>query len=266
MQSMIIVTRHGLPPFLNTVEVAGQAQGGPADASEGLNKINVGEQTWAWNPIYDEWQLLRMIRSGDTLWNMSGQYYGERSVPGVRRIGNVEQNRPILGSSYDRAVPGDVILIPGLDQPGAAPPSPPPGGAQPPPGGAVPPTPPDLPPIGGIDWTSPEPPPNWPPYLPWPPDQVAPPDAPPVDVPDVPPPVVVGPGEPPAGAEPTPVGATTPGGEREGWWTTGRIALVGGLAVVTTGLIVWGATRGSKKRKRGKPRKRQRTPRRRRRS
>lgn len=257
---LIIVRRHGLPPWLNTVEAAGQAQGGPADASAGLQKMNDARGTWAWNPLYNEWQLLRVIRSGDTLWAMSGEYYGERSVPGVHRIGNIDQNQPILGSTYDRAVPGDVILIPQLQQPVGAPPQPPGDGAIPPPGGSQPPGL-DLPP-GGIDWTAPEPPPNWPPDWPWPPGNVTPPITLPTEPPYEPPP-----GTPPQlppgnGAAPTPVGATTPGAE-EKFWTNGKIALIGGLALGTIGLVVWGATRGAKQKRRSPRRRTQRRRRRR---
>lgn len=251
---MIIVHRRGLPPFLATIEAAGQAQGGPADASAALTKQTDSRGTWAWNPLYDEWQLLHIIRSGDTLWAMSGTYYGERSVPGVHKIGRVEQNRPILGSDYEQAVPGDVILIPGLAQPGGAVPSPPGDPAVPPPGGAQPPGL-ELP-GEGIDWTSPEPPDNWPPQLPWPPGSVTPPITTPVELPaDIP---ALPPAQP---AEPTPVGAEPAQPvTQESWWTTPRIALVGGLSVVTVGLIAWAATRGAKK-----PRKRRRRPQKRRR-
>ena len=247
---MIIVRQHGLPSFMSTIEAAGQAQGGPADASAALTKMNDSRGTWAWNPLYDEWQLLHNIRSGDTLWNMSGTYYGVRSVAGVHKIGKVDQNRPILGSDYEQAIPGDIVLIPELPQPTAAVPSPPPDVAVPPPITYDPPAPPE------VDWTAPDPPENWPPQLPWPPEDVMPPIVP--EVPDMPTPAL--PPGPPTDAVPTPIGAepAVPSA-RDSWWTTPRIALVGGLSVATVGLIAWAATRGAKKpRRRRRPAKRRR--------
>jgi len=244
--SRIIVQQHGLPPYLNYIEAGGQAQGGPADASAGLSKSSDDRGTWAWNPVYSEWQLLHTVRSGDTVWAMTRTYYGEQNLVRVRQIGNVQQNKPILGTQYDQAVPGDVILIPGLSQPGGQAPAPPPPAATPPPGGFEPPPPvAQLP--GEIDWG--EPPANWPPGWAWPPDQLI--TQPPEDVvvgaPEAP---DVGPGEGPTTGPPatTPVGAITPAApEKKSWWSPGKIALVGGLGVMTVGLIVWGATRGQKR-------------------
>lgn len=256
MQTGLMMVRQlGLPPFLCTFEAAGQAQGGAADASEGLAKMNDARGTWAYNTLQDEWQLLHVIRSGDTLWAMGNRYYGQSSVANVHRIGNVPQNRPIVGSDYAQCVPGDVLLIPGLEQPGNAVPAPPPGGAVPPPEGANPPGLPDFP---GVDWTSPTPPPNWPSDWPWPPLQGQPPITTPVETPAPTP----GPGQ---GAEPIQVGAPSPGAPaRASWWTPGKIALVGGLSLAGVGLIVWGATRGAKGRRRppGQPSRRRRRRRR----
>jgi hypothetical protein len=252
-------------------EASGQAQGGPADASAGLTLLNDERGTWGWNPIYGAWMLLHTIVSGDTLWNLSGRYYGQRSMEGVHLIGNVEQNVPILGSDYRQAIAGDVILIPAtpaMPPPGAAPPMPGPPSADPPPngGGPVPqPGDPQLPedPVG---WLPEEPPPFWPPGMPWPPIQTDP--EPDPEPPGAEPPVVVDPGlppEPPPGPpeEPPPdvvLARVEPEAAPEKWWTTGRIALVGGLGLAAVGLIVWGATRGAKKRprRRARPRRRQR--------
>ena len=256
--SQLVVRRPGLPPFLNTVQAAavqwsqalGQNQGGPADASAGLTKVegtwHGQARTWAWNPVYSEWQLLHVLRSGDTLWNMGGTYYGQRSVQNVHRIGDVEQNAPIIGANaggdnaYALGVPGDVLLIPGLEQPANQPPASPPGGAVPPPGGAEPP---DIPDVG-------ERPPGYPVDWPWPPGWATSPVEPGPEEPTTPAPV-----EPPA--TPTPIGAET-GTPSEGtWWTTGKIVLVGSLGLATLGLIVWGVASGKKgKRKPSKRRRR----------
>jgi hypothetical protein len=249
-------------------EAAGQAQGGPADASLGMTIQNDDRGSWAWNALQGQWQLLHVVVSGDTLWNLTRTYYGAggQNLASVRAIGQVPQNEPILGPEYRDAVPGDVILIPNLEQPGAAPPSPPPGGALPPPGGDPVPQP-DEPPLGGAPQPIPElpaqPPPGWPPTMPWPPVLVTPEpgDEPPGPLPGEGPideigPPTIDPGIPP-GVEPIPVGAIVPA-EPESWWTTGRIALVGGLSLATVGLIVWGATRGAKRRRRAPRRRRRR--------
>ncbi len=172
--SMLVVRRLGVPPWLSMTQAAqlpeadGIGQGGAADASAGLQKVEGswrGEvRTWAWNPVYSEWQLLHVLREGDTLWNMGGTYYGQRSVANVHRICDLEQNAPIIGADSDCAqgVPGDILLIPGLTQPEDQPPASPPGGATPPPGGIEPP---DVP----TDPISDERPPGYPDEYPWPP-------------------------------------------------------------------------------------------------
>jgi len=261
-----LVQVHGMPPFLSwreagrMLEAAGQAQGGPADASSGLTIHNDDRGSWAFNPLYSQWQLLHIVQSGDTLWALSGRYYGERSMAGVHVIGRVEQNRPILGASYDQAIPGDVILIPDLEQPGASPPAPPPPGAVPAPGGdpvpgpGEPPVPGAPPPVVGLPT---QPPPGWPPGMPWPPVEVPtqPPETPPGDeqAPDI-----LIPGQPP-GAPPVLVGgapAEPPPPKEPSWWTTPRVAIVGGLAAATVIAAVWAASRRPKKRR--APRRRRR--------
>lgn len=290
MQPRTMVQVHGLPPWLSWRNASGIAQGGPADASVGMALETDTRATWAYNNVYGAWMALHIIRSGDTLWALSGRYYGQRSMEGVHYIGRIEQNAPILGSSYDKAVPGDVILIPTMEPqfpgPAFSIPSPPPPGAQPPPGGDPVPQPGDPGQPGTanpIDWLPEQPPPGWPPTMPWPPLQVGPGPVDPtptdpgpingggeprLDPGELPPGMDPPPGgwEPPPGVEPIPAGAivTTKKKEPETWWTTGRIALVGGLSVATIGLIVWGSTRGTKtKRRRARPRRT--TPRRRRR-
>ncbi|MHC4218173.1 MAG: hypothetical protein ACYSU7_06910 [Planctomycetota bacterium] len=264
-----LVQIHGMPPWLSfrgasgIGEASGQAQGGPADASVGMTIHNDDRGSWAWNALEGQWMLLHIIVGGDTLWNLTARYYGPtgQNLVSVRRIGNIPQNAPILGSDYRDAVPGDVILIPDLEQPGASPPSPPGGGAEPAPGGDPTPGPGDPPISGGLDpigGLPAEPPPGWPPTMPWPPFETDPGG----DEPTNGEPAT---GAPSNGAEPILVGgapaAAVNGANGETWWTTGRIALVGGIGVATVALIVWGATRGTKRRRRS-PR---RTPRRRRR-
>ena len=239
--NMLVVNRTGLPPWLASTQAAslmgaaGIGQGGPADASAGLQKVegswNGEARTWAWNPVYSQWQLLHVIREGDTLWNMGGTYYGQRSVANVHRICHVEQNAPIIGADSDCAqgVPGDVLLIPDLEQPGEQPPASPPGGAVPPPGGFEPPTTP-------TDPITDERPPNYPDDWPWPPGWSTSP--------------VETPGEEPGGAEPTPIGAPIQRTEPAKWWTPGKIALVGGLGATTLGLIVWAVAKSKKPRRR----------------
>lgn len=113
---------HAIP--LPMPDDAGGAKAGrPEDASAGFRRITDAQGLpWAWNPVANEWQRIHTIRSGDTLWNLSGTYYGTKSLPGVRAIFNVPQNKAIQGASPDTGlIPGDRILIPGLRQPAAAP-------------------------------------------------------------------------------------------------------------------------------------------------
>lgn len=249
----LVVRRPGLPPFCNTfraaaveyLEAAGIQQGGPADASAGLSKVegtwHGQARTWAWNPLYSQWQLLHILRSGDTLWKMGNTYYGQSSLQNVHRIGDVEQNAPIIGANatgdeaYALGVEGDVLLIPDLEQPYGQPPAPPPNGAVPDPDGAQPP---EIP-----DWG--ERPPNYPPDWPWPPGWATPPVEPPAEpAPDEPGP-----------AEPTPIGARTGIARRESWWTPGKILLVGGLGVSTVALIIWGVVSAGKPKRRKRPKR-----------
>lgn len=245
--SMLVVRRLGVPPWLSMTQAAqlpeadGIGQGGAADASAGLQKVEGswrGEvRTWAWNPVYSEWQLLHVLREGDTLWNMGGTYYGQRSVANVHRICDLEQNAPIIGADSDCAqgVPGDILLIPGLTQPEDQPPASPPGGATPPPGGIEPP---DVP----TDPISDERPPGYPDEYPWPPGWSTSPVETPIDE------------EPPA--EATPIGAPIETTEGRGWWTPGKIALVGGLGAATLGLIIWGVASAKKPKRRRTKRRR----------
>lgn len=95
----------------------------PQDASAGMARYTDAEgHVWAYNPVSDEWQRTHIIRSGDTLWKLSGVYYGSSSLGGVREIFNVPQNKAIQGGSPDTGlIPDDIILIPSLPQPVAPP-------------------------------------------------------------------------------------------------------------------------------------------------
>jgi len=244
----LVVNRLGLPPPLALAQAAGiygeaggQAQGGPADASEGLSKVSGtwhGQaRTWAWNPVYSEWQLLHVIREGDTLWRMGQTYYGESSTANVRRICNLEQNAPIIGADRDCAqgVPGDVLLIPGLEQPSNQPPASPPGGAVPPPDGYEPPT---FPTDPGLDQRPPGYPDDWP----WPPVWDTTPAEPPAEPAE--------PTEPTEPAEPEPVGAITRPGTSQKFWTAGKIVAAAGGGLGVLGLIVWAAVAAGKPKRR----------------
>lgn len=101
------------------IEAGGARAGVTETAAAGLEKRSDAEgRVWAWNPEMDQWQLLHEIAWGDTLWNLSRTYYGQPSLEGVRAIHEVPQNYAIQGPSPDHGlIPGDVILIPDLQQP-----------------------------------------------------------------------------------------------------------------------------------------------------
>src|SRR5262245_37099954 len=109
-----------LPPML---EAAGAKSGHPEDAGAGMPSwIDGTGKKWVFNRAMGEWQVPHTIKSGDTLWKLSGVYHGKPSLPGVHAIYNVPQNKAIQGPSADSGlIPGDVILIPGLQQPSQAP-------------------------------------------------------------------------------------------------------------------------------------------------
>lgn len=98
-------------------EAAGAAAGGPELAHAGLETATDDRgQLWALNG--SEWQAVHLVRTGDTLWNISGRYYGTPSVTGVRQIHAVARNRAVQGPDPNAGlIPGDQILIPGLVQP-----------------------------------------------------------------------------------------------------------------------------------------------------
>ncbi|HXS82638.1 MAG TPA: hypothetical protein VN896_07935 [Methylomirabilota bacterium] len=222
-------------------ESGGAAHGGPEDASEGLAKMQDRKGTWAFNDVMGEWEFVHTIKSGDTLFYLSGWYYGTPSLDGVRAIYHVPQNRAIQGPSPDRGlIPGDKILIPALPQPATAPqgsdthpaepPATPPSGVSPvgAPGNAFP---------GPTPATVPE---GWPEGEPFPPVQVPSGDA--IEVPSS-----------PSGAHPvlvsTSTPATTTGSTRKGFWTPGKVALAAGVGLTGTALILYLALRKPKRRR-----------------
>lgn len=232
-----------LPPFL---EAAGSKSGHPEDASTGMPKwTDASNQSWAFNQAMGQWQIPHIIRSGDTLWKLSGLYYGKSSLDGVHAIHNVPQNKAIQGPSADSGlIPGDIILIPGLPQPAQAP-----AAADTTPMGA-PQTPvmaPPVPTAPGSPLPFPVPssaPTGWPTSIPYPPTQTP-----------------SGPDIVPAswsGSEPAPIVLPTVDVEgqvpasssstQKGFWTGGRIAIASGVGLVGLGTVIYLATRKKRRR------------------
>ncbi|MGH7605572.1 MAG: hypothetical protein ACRENK_16455 [Gemmatimonadaceae bacterium] len=218
------------------LEASGAKAGHPEDASVGMpHMMTASNEPWAWNQMMGQWQYCHTIKSGDTLFKLSGLYYGTSSLSGVHAIYGVPQNKSIQGPSPDSGlIPGDVILIPGLPQPSTAPAA----------ADTIPMGVPDLPPIGmplPTSAGSPMPAPvvsgspqGWPTDLPYPP--VSMPAGTTIDYPsDTLPEVTV-------------VGDVPPG-STEPFWTNGRIAIAAGAGVLGLGTIVWLATRKKKRRR-----------------
>jgi hypothetical protein len=73
---------------------------------------------WAFHEGAAEWMAVHVIRSGDTLWNLAGRYFGTSTLTGVHAIHEVPENYAIQGSNANAGlIAGDRILIPGLPQP-----------------------------------------------------------------------------------------------------------------------------------------------------
>lgn len=280
--------RRGVPPFLRIIKSGahGQAQGGPADASAGLQTVtDASGGSWAYNPLASEWQFRHLVQWGDSLWALSATYYGQSTLDGVHEIYGVPQNQPILGADMKQAIAGDVLLIPALQQPAGAIPPGGGGSAQPlpipsfpvPAPEPQPTTPPASPsPIGaqipalpGLPAT---PPAGWPSWIPWPPYVGG---AAPSPEPGTaqPPPVAQAPGTPtyqplpvpsggtvptyPGGATPILTGATpeapieqAPTTAPASWWTPGRTAGVAIGGTVVAGLVIWGIVAAAKPKRR----------------
>lgn len=225
--NLVTSSRRSVLPFV-AFEAGGTAAGEPEDASRGLTRMTDSSgRPWAFNPFQNEWQAVHTVRSGDTLWNLSGQYYGTRSLAGVHWIHDVPQNAEIQGPSPDTGlIPGDKILIPRLPQPAAAPsagPAIPPVGVPP---AVVPPSvvPPVAPPANFPITSVPEAP-----------------EASPIDeAPDDVHPVLT--------STSTPAPITTTGPRK--FWTPAKIAIGAGVGLTGLALIIYLATRKPSRRRR----------------
>lgn len=217
------------------LEASGAGAGHAEDASAGMSRwIDANSKTWAFNDSVGEWERTHTIVSGDTLWKLSGKYYGTSSIDGVHAIYNVPQNRAIQGQSPDKGlIPGDVILIPGLPQPTV-----PPSTSDAAPIGVFP----DLPPpIGGVLTVPPGG--NMPVPLPsaqpvdWPEDD----PYPPIHVPSGG--SIVLPNMTVEGSVPgTMVSSTTTSGKPR-FWSTGRILAASAAGAAGVGILAFLATR-----------------------
>lgn len=156
-------------------EAAGLAANRVEDASEGLTRATDGAGViWAWDPVTSSWARLVVMRGDGTtiLSSLAARYLG--SANRWREIATHPRNLPIVGSQGDKAIPGDVLLVAGI---------------QPQPFGALAPSSPSSPttPTTPASPTTPSsaptyvpgvsgPPPGWPANWPWPPEQPTSPD------------------------------------------------------------------------------------------
>ncbi len=221
-------------PGMWTHDASGMRAGHTEDASAGLGTITDGGGTiWAWNTVVGEWEVPYTIKSGDTLWKLTKRFYGVFSRDGVHAINLVPQNLAIQGPDPDIGlIPGDVILIPGLPQPAAAP------AAADAPSGDVPQDPVNP---GAASQSLPgdgtpaaaDIPTGWPAGVPYPPDATAPgqistPSEVVTTLPEV---TIVG---------------NVPGKKKpadEPFWTGGRIVIASVIGLGGLGTVVWLATR-----------------------
>ena len=90
-------------------------QPGARNAAAGLDLV-IDEQGRVWADNGGQLQLLYEVQSGDSLSRIAGALLGNPARwPDIR---NVPQNRALQGPRADAGLfPGDVILIPGLNQP-----------------------------------------------------------------------------------------------------------------------------------------------------
>jgi len=229
-------------------DAAGMRAGVAEDATTGLGSITDGAGlAWYWNTATSEWQRAHTIVSGDTLWKLSKVYYGSFSLPGVAMIHEVPQNLAIQGPNKDTGlIPGDVILIPGLPQPAAAP-----AGANAPPldlsNVQVPPplaaptnqNPPGVDTVASVDLPA-----GWPAGVDYPPTGTVPGGA------TIVLPEVIVEGDVPTNGDVVLVGPDTAATTKkaEPFWTPGRIAIGVALGVAGIGTIAYLATRKPKRR------------------
>lgn len=236
-------------------DAAGQAANKIEDASAGMTRAtDTAGNGWAWNPRAAQWQrLLVMKGDGSTILSaLAVKFYG--SAGAWKQIAQLPENTGIVGLDGTKAIPGDVILIPNLQQPWTPPTST--GG-----GTDVGPTGGDAPPIidpGKVAGAIPglgEPPPGWPSGLPWPGTQPG------------------GGGDTPGGS--TPAGDSPPGGSTGGeqpvevvptgstvttslattsgepkFWTTPKIVAAGVVGVGVLGTVIYLVTRKPTRRRR----------------
>lgn len=238
---LVYAHRKNTNPLL---DAAGAAAGHAQDASAGMTHwVSPSNEPWAWNPVDGEWQYIHTMKSGDTLWKLSGLYYGTSSLDGVHAIYGVPQNKAIQGPSPDSGlIPGDEILIPGLPQPRPAPAT----------SDSIPTSLPDLPPSGPPQATSPgvglpgpvqtSAPSGWPGDLQFPPQPVS--TGSDINIPSNGE-IVLPTTEIDGDVDSTDVSTT---GGQPAFWTGGRIALAAGAGVVALGTIVWLATRKKRRR------------------
>jgi hypothetical protein len=223
------------------LDAAGAKLGRPEDASANMPRWQDSNgKPWAFNASMGEWQRVHTIASGDSLWKLSGLYYGTSSLGGVHAIYAVPQNKTIQGPSPDSGlIPGDVILIPGLPQPTT-----PPSTSDAMPIGSFP----DAPPTSSIPTVPPGG--NLPVPVPtsapagWPSDEQYPPIHEPSGGAIVLPTVTVE-GDVPA----MPVGSTTTTGQHsDKFWTGGRVLAASAVGAAGLGTIVFLATRKKRRR------------------
>jgi hypothetical protein len=228
------------------LEAAGAKLGRPEDASDGMPRWQDSNQKeWAFNSAVGEWERIHTIKSGDTLWKLSGLYYGTSSMGGVHAIYNVPQNKSIQGPSPDSGlIPGDVILIPGLPQPTT-----PPSTSDAMPIGAFPDAPPStaglptVPPGGNIPVPLPSAQPAG-----WPSDEDYPPIHEATDMGGTGPivlPTVTVDGDVPA----TTAGQTTTSGKPAQFWSTGRILAASAVGAAGLGTVIYLATKKKRRRR-----------------
>lgn len=236
-------------------DTAGQAANKIEDASAGMQKQpDSSGNVWAWNPRAGQWMRIVVQKADGTtiLSTLAKKFYNDANR--WREIAQLAENNPIVGDMGDKAIPGDTILIPNLQQPFN-----PPSGVTPT-GGSATDTPVaiDVPPAGGGSGvlTIPaglpnDPPAGWPSGLPWPGSQPGSGVGPtPIPTGDVPTPIGTSSNTPP---EKTPTGMTTTSStskDEEKFWTPTKIAVAGVAGTALVVGVIFLATRKKRRRRR----------------